>query len=467
MLLTFLRTFLLLTVFAVAAFGQSQDNEILEDSLPIVKYGSIANFLKAGKFEGHVRNQFMATVNYSILGDYFTNATGAKLGYKSPFFKGFQLGAAGLFTFRTFGNKHKEPDPIAHRVPRFELELYDIEDAENTHDLDRLDELYLHYKTGFWDFKVGRFEFYSPLVNPQDGRMKPYAFQGLEIRYHKPHQWQLQLQAINKVSPRSTVRWHSLSDAIGIYGMGYDLDGSPAQYIGTVGTKYLIIAQADNWIIPNLHLHYSSYYLDKISHTSYFRSDLKLLNKHIIVGAELLAQQKLATNIKTESNVSVYFKSNHSLLCGGKLGYQWNKRMQTSLNGLYIDGSGMFLFPRELGREQFYVTLPRGRFEGLSHTQVLMLAQKYAWNQQNNMQVAITRAWVPNPTEYSSNKYGLQSSTTITLDWHTEIEIGWLKGTQFRALYVGRLADDAQPPIQSYFYNSNFHHFNLMMQIDI
>lgn len=467
MLLNYLRSFLLLCIFAVSALGQTQENEIQEDSVPLVQYGCISSFLKAGKFEGHVRNQFMATINYSTLGDYYTNAMGAKLGYRTPFYKGFQIGAAGLFSFRTFGNRHKEPDPIAHRLPRFELELYDVEDPENTHDLDRLDELFLHYKSGFWDFKVGRFEFYSPLVNPQDGRMKPYAFQGLEFRYHKPHQWQLQLQAINKVSPRSTVRWHSLSDAIGIYGMGYDADGTPAEYVGTVGTQYLIIAQADNWMIPNLHLHYSSYYLDKITHTSYFRSDLKLLNKHILIGAELLAQQKLANNTSTETNTSVYFNSNHSLLCGGKLGYQWNKKNQTSINGLYINGSGMFLFPRELGREQFYVTLPRGRFEGLSHTQVLMIAQRYSWNNQNNMQLAITRAWLPNPTDYSINKYGLQSSTTLTLDWQFEIEEGWLKGTELRLLYVGRLADDSQQPIASYFYSNNFHHFNVMMQIDI
>lgn len=83
------------------------------------------------------------------------------------------------------------------------------------------------------------------------------------------------------------------------------------------------------------------------------------------------------------------------------------------------------------------------------------------------MQLAITRAWLPNPTEFARNKYGLQSSTTLILDWQFEIEKGWLQGTELRLLYVGRLADDSQQPIASYFYTNNFHHFNVMMQIDI
>ncbi|MBK7939768.1 MAG: hypothetical protein IPJ82_22980 [Lewinellaceae bacterium] len=52
--------------------------------------------------------------------------------------------------------------------------MFDIENPRNTDDLDRNEELFLRWsKAKVVRITAGRFIPQSPLINPQDGRMRP------------------------------------------------------------------------------------------------------------------------------------------------------------------------------------------------------------------------------------------------------------------------------------------------------
>ena len=82
-----------------------------------------------------------------------------------------------------------ERDELSHRTARFERQLFGITDPENHHDLDRLEELYINYRRKRISLTLGKQSIYSPLVNPQDGRMKPYVLDGLWVDYAPAEGW--------------------------------------------------------------------------------------------------------------------------------------------------------------------------------------------------------------------------------------------------------------------------------------
>ncbi len=178
---------------------------------------NLAQHFSKGHVSGHFRNFFMNTINEGSLRDYWTNAFGMSLHYESLPYKGFMFEMKGIFTFQTFSSDLNYEDPIAGSVSKWEHELYDVLDPENRTDLDRLEELFLHYQ---WDnsfIRYGRIPINkTPLINQRDERMKPFAFEGMYSEIEFAKKWKSKSIIIHGVSPRSTVEWFQLNEAIGL-----------------------------------------------------------------------------------------------------------------------------------------------------------------------------------------------------------------------------------------------------------
>ncbi len=84
----------------------------------------------------------MTTLNQDDLKDYYTNAIGGTISFKTKRYKGFELGVKGIFTYRGFASGLNESDGITGRVAKWEHKLYDVNDFNNFNDLDRLEKLY-------------------------------------------------------------------------------------------------------------------------------------------------------------------------------------------------------------------------------------------------------------------------------------------------------------------------------------
>ena len=175
-----LATFIFIGSILLVKANESDINNTSEkDSIK-----SFRSFFAEGKVNGHLRNYFMSTINHKELTNHYANAIGFELAYETAKVKGFSLGIAGLFTFNTFSSELDKLDLVTNKTARLETELFDIEDPANKSDLDRLDELFLRYEHEKFDLLIGRFTFNSPLVNSQDGRMKPYSVQGLNANFN-------------------------------------------------------------------------------------------------------------------------------------------------------------------------------------------------------------------------------------------------------------------------------------------
>ncbi|MDX5345604.1 MAG: porin, partial [Hymenobacteraceae bacterium] len=411
---------------------------------------------------GHIRNYLMATWNKGELQDHYANALGAQLGYKTATYKNFHFGLAGLFTYNTFSSDIAEPDPVSGKLPRYELELFDLEDPENRDDLDRLDELYLDYHSRYFRATAGRFSFNSPFINPQDGRMKPYSVQGVRVQVPYQHKALLTLAWLDHFSPRSTVSWYRAEEVIGIYSLGVDENGNRSGYKHHISTKGVAVASLQFKPNAKLQAETWNYWLENISNTSYGRA-VYAVNPNIKMGAEALYQFQVGNGGNAEA-AKTYFPDQEQWVLGSMLAFE-PQNWHLSLNYLHLGSGGRFLFPKEFGREQFFSTLSRGRLEGLGNSDALTLKARRYFKNQFSVEVGITKTWLPAPTNFRYNKYGYDDSWTGVADIHYKPTLERLKGFQFRLMYVARFSPNTSLPLENTYYKTNFHHLNFVTQL--
>ncbi|OEY72386.1 hypothetical protein [Salegentibacter salarius] len=68
---------------------------------------------------GNIRNFYMNTINRGDLKDYYSNATGATVGLTTGNYYGFQLGAKGSFTYKSFGSDLGREDPVTGKYAKW------------------------------------------------------------------------------------------------------------------------------------------------------------------------------------------------------------------------------------------------------------------------------------------------------------------------------------------------------------
>ncbi|MDX5437600.1 MAG: DUF2490 domain-containing protein, partial [Pontibacter sp.] len=333
-----------------------------------------------------------------------------------------------------------ERDPITNKLPGTELELFDIEDPTNGSDLDRLDELYIEYRSDKLFAQAGRISFTSPLINPQDTRMKPYAAQGVHVQVPVQDKHQLTLAWLDHFSPRSTVEWVKAEESIGIYPTGVNPDGSPSEYEHHTNTKGVGIVGLKSNFGDRLQTEVWDYLIENVSNNVYGKANLAL-NEKLSVGLEGLYQNKVGTG-GNEKEDKRYFAQENQWLIGSQLAYMPSSDLKLSLNYLHIGDEGRFLFPREWGREQFFVTQPRGRFEGSGKADVLNLRVLKRWSDNLSVEAGITKAWLPALQNFRANKYGQPSYLGFVLDANYVPLKPILDGLSFRLLYVGRTSQN-------------------------
>ena len=424
---------------------------------------TIPQIFTKGELHGHVRNYFMATWNHKELSDHYANALGAEIGIRTAPFHGFRLGISGLFTYNLFSSNLAGIDPVANKRPLTEQELFDVENPENKDNLDRLESAYLEYRSGKWQAQLGRFSFHSPLINPQDTRMKPYTAQGVQLQVPIHQNSRLTLAWLDHFSPRSVVEWEKAKETIGIYPSGVNFNGAPAMYPHHTATKGVAIAGLAVDGPGPIEWQGWNYWLENISNNSYGRVLLPA-GKHLQFGVEGLYQFRVG-NGGHSSPDTAYFPEQQMWLAGAMVSYK-KKNAQVSLNYLHTGKSGRFTFPKEWGREQFFATLPRGRLEGTGDADLLVAKVKKAWSGAFSSELALAKAWLPAADDFAHNKYGAVSYWSPLADFtYQPVSRPW-QGMVFRLLYVAKVSPGDKVPLNKMFYNTNYHQINFVTQIN-
>lgn len=415
---------------------------------------TFVSFLKGGSVKGHIRNYYMHTNNLSGR-DYSADAIGGLLEYETRSYKGFQAGISGIFTYRLFSSSLHLPDAVTGRGSKWERELFDVNHPRNYNDLDRLEELFIKYHKGGSYISYGKIPVeYTPLLNKSDGRMKPFAFQGLWFHNkHKSHI--LDAGWIHKVSPRSMTEWYAMSEAIGLTDNGFQPDGSPARYHESIHSRG---AGTLRWGVKKerWHLDVWNLYLDKVNNSSWVQ--LEFQNPHWMLGGIYSFQAPLAYQ-KTLEYEKRYVQPDENgqvlSLTGSYRKNGWE--IKTAYSRAF--DTGRYLFPRELGRDQFYTSMSRSRLEGFGNMHVFSGSLQYR-KRHTSLQLDATTTAGVEAGRNENNKYNLDDYYQVNTRVHHDFD-GFFKGLQMEVLYVWKENKSEHTP-ENVYQKSNYSQINFV-----
>ena len=446
--MSFRRTFFLL-LFSSAVSAMASGGDSLKST------NGILRFFLDGELHGNIRNFTMLTINHGALSDYYANAIGTSIHYETAEFKGFKLGINGLFIYRLFSNDLNAVDSIVGKASSYERQLFDLEHPTNYDDLDRLEELYIHYQHQRSRVVFGKMEVESPMVNVHDGRMKPKVFSGI-LGEQKLKNIRLLASWFWKASPRSTTHWYRIEDAIGIYSNGCLDDGSEATYHHHLKSSGLGIFGAE-WQEKNHALKAWYYVLDNISNSLLSKYDYQK-EASWQFGVMFLYQTPSNHGGSEIQEHTFHPKREETRAVSAKIGYElpW---FDISGASTFISDQGRYLFPREFGVDPFYTFISRSQLEGQGDAQAydVKLTKCY-----KDWEFCVDWNRVMTSNDLRQNKYNLPSYDQFNLDIDYSFR-GRLEQLTARMLYVYRDALGDQVSRVQQFNKSDFHQFNLIL----
>lgn len=425
-----------------------------------VECSNILDIFTSGEVGGRVRYYFMNT-NHLLQKDYYyANALGGALSYHTANFHGFSAGLVGIYVYNV-GSSALHDSMLTSN----ELQLFDITNASNRKNLDRLEELFISYQWKNNLIKFGKQDITTPLVNPQDSRMKPSVVKGIWTELEVFNFLQLKGGWFTKASPRSTVEWYPISEAIGIYGNGVNIEGTSNYYVNQTHSKGLGIANIEFDRAKHNHqfwLHHINNVLNIYMWQSEWNQPIK--NAELVLGSQFLYEQPHLSGGSVNEKNAYYHPEHEAYLASGRIGLKKNNNFLT-LNATHIFDNGRFVFPREFGREQFYTTIPRGRIEGLGNTTQMLV--KFEKEKVNNLNLsgylAYGRTLTPSINNYQLNKYQTRSFDQFAL-FLNYAPGGFFHGLNFELLYTALFSTHLHDNID-YRNDINMHQINLIANI--
>lgn len=389
---------------------------------------SLADWFRGGTFKGHFRYVNSVTINEGKSKDYYANALGGGVRYETPEHKGFTGAISGYYIFNVGSTDLTTPDSISNSSNRYEIGLFDMEHPDNKMDMDRLEEFYVQYHQRNLRFKLGRQLIESPLVNGQDGRMRPTELSGITTNYSiKKHT--LSLNYFWAASPRGTTRWSPIEEAMGIWPQGYDAEGDKLHYHGTIDSKGLF-AIADEIRFKKSSFSYWAYWIENVHETNYLEYKQEIA-KDSNTTFNVCVQGILQYGT-TNRGTNTYLRIGHrSQVMGIKVSLL-RKQNSYFIASNYFFGGDPFLFPRELGREPFYAVFTRERLEGCASALALAIGDEIRWKPAKTL-LSIAYYKLPNPMDPAKNRYKVPSMVHLNLrnTFHFEkylhgMDLSWL-----------------------------------------
>ncbi len=411
---------------------------------------SILSAFRKGTFSGHFRYFFMATDNKKGLTDYYANAAGGGIKFETGRFKNFQVGVSGFFVFNIGSSDLTIPDSATNQMNRYETGLFDIEDPANKKDIDRLEELYIKYHFRDNHITFGKQLINTPFINLQDARMRPTEVEGIWAEVNSIKKINLRIAYLYGISPRSTVKWYTVPESIGIYPSGVNEEGIKSGYAGNLESKGIFLTGITAQPNEHLKLQLWNQYTENIFNSALLQADFEysLPDKSVILAASQFIRQDAVNNGGNDDPEKAYYKKgSKAITFGVRVGWK-NEKWESSLNYNRITAAGRYLMPREWGRDPFFTFLPRERNEGLGDVHAVMAKINYKIPQARlTTSLALGHYELPDVTDFRFNKYGFPSYNQLNLDIRYKFA-GMLKGLETQLLFVyknnatGKAAND-------------------------
>lgn len=459
--------YIIFLIFISNIFFSQENNETI---IAIKKKDTIASLENKLRFDFEVRSRtfFMATMYDNELKDDQALASGLGLGAVTRSFHGFQAGISGFFTYNVFSTAIDQPDSITHAPNRYELGLFDVTQPSKKKNLNRLEELYLKYTLSKSSITVGKICLNTPFFNPQDGRMRPTFEEGAWLSILENKKFGFNGGWIWSVSPRSTTNWYRLQESIGLYSVGVNDKGKRSNYFTNLTSQGMAIANFYFKPTNNIKINLWDGYLDNILNTGIIEINTKQNiseQSHFYQGLIFIHQDALnkgGNSDQTKTYVKSDFRSN---TISAQVGWR-KKKMNLSFNYTHITGDGMYMMPREWGKEIFYTFLPRERNEGLGNVHALVVKNNFTFSKLKTG-IGIGYYQLPEVTNYRLNKYGMPSY--MQTNYEATYTFGKsLKGLELKLLVVYKLLQGNIYNNLKYEYNKvNLVNFNFIIDYKI
>ncbi len=418
------------------------------------------------QWEALTRTFFMATINQGASNDAYALASGAGIGFVTKPIYGLQLGVRGYFIYKLLSSDLRYADPTGLLPNRYEVGLFDIQNSNNNANTARVEELFIKYTYLKSALSIGKMNLNTPFFNPQDGRMRPTFEEGIWWKVNPSKKLLFNGGWIWGVSPRSTFKWYSLSNSIGIYASGVGVDGNSATYAGNItGCSGMAIANLAYTPINGLKFDFWDGWLENVMNTSLVEikySSSKGKNNWYS-GTIYLHQNALNNGGNVNPSLTYMEKGAQSNVVSAQVGYEVEK-WNTNLNYTHITGDGRYLMPREWGREIFYTFLNRERNEGLGKMNAWVLRTTYT-DKVKRMSSTLAYGYflLPDVLDYRYNKYGLPSYHQV--NWQFQYAFDRvLKGLELRVLAACKIKAGPTYNLPKYQFNKvNMLNVNLVV----
>ena len=429
------------------------------------KFSTLQDFLKKGKFSSQSRFFSMITDNASGYTDYHANAFATGIEYTSAIYKNLQFQTSAYAIMDLGSSDFTKLDSLSNQPNRYELGLFDISNPGLSGMLIRLEDLHLKYaltKKGFQAI-LGKQLLKTPFINPQDGRMRPSLAQGLMVNKKFQSDLEFVFGAINKISPRSTMKWYDIGNSMGLYASGFNPDGSKSNYIGNLPQTAIFLASVNKksfdrmwevWVqtVPQI---FQTYYAkwERIPKAGW------------VYGIQTIYQHALKFG-GNQNPLKTYFPDNNqSMVFSGRVGYVIGRQQVFNLNATRITAKGRYLMPREWGRDPFYTFMPRERNEGYGDVWAFTVNYKLDSKQKPmGIDLGLGRFQLPQANQPELNKYAFPSYYQANVNGRYVFNKGMFKGLTTQLLIVGKKAIGNQVLAPKYEFNKvNLLHVNLIL----
>lgn len=416
---------------------KAQHDPVSADTAHQEKATTLLQAFKKGRTSGHFRYFFMGTENLGKLTDYYANAVGGGLKYETAPLHNIQVGISGFYIFNIGSSDLSKADPLTNQYNRYELSLFDLEDPHNKEDIDRLEELYIKYHTDRMTLTFGKQLVNTPFLNPQDSRMRPTEVEGFFGTIKLNQQWDLESGWIYRISPRSTVKWYSIPESMGVSSMGVNSDGTPGNYSEHVESKGIGLLGANYKPSESLRFKLYDQFSENMFNTAMIQADLSMQpgTSKLLASLQYIRQDVINNGGHENPSLTYFDKNNKVNILGARLGME-NHGFHTSLNYTRIFKGGRFTLPREWGTEPLFTYLPRERNEGLGNVNAVMAkVEKNILKDHLKLEGGYGRYYLPSVSDAEHNKYGMPSYQHIMVKGDYKFG-GFLEGLDMAVLLV-------------------------------
>lgn len=365
----------------------------------------------------HLRMFWMNTSYRSDFKDDYALGTSLSLGTKLNYAAHWEFRVGYRVFANLWSSDLTSPDPVSGGENRYEVGLFDLLNPKD-HVFGKLENLSLSYSIANWGATVGRMGINTDWVNAQDGRLSPTGIEGANFWFSTNDSWKFSAWGIGKMSVRGTSEWLSVGESIGVFPVGRNVNGEPSRYAGNAESDWIGILEIEkDW--EDLSIALSNTFVQNISNT--FWTNAEKSWKYEKTGITLLwgVQAGFQSGVGDGGNENpiLQYKNpdDKNWAISTRFGFK-KSAWDFDLNYTKIGGNGLWLSPREWGKDAWYTFIPRERNEGFSSLDAVTAYAEY--NIPNTKLKAFVHLgfhWLPPLDAPSDNKYNMPSYRQVNL----------------------------------------------------